>query len=155
MTEKYACDDMVFFSNVKDSLRYESDLADRRLTYLLTIQVAFAGGYAYFADRWQAVAVTMVAFAVSLILFQILRKGEIATRRLKERWNEYCGDRGLTGREFPPLWGISGLNTQRSWMGRAFKRIVGVEAEYYVVLACVIAMCWILMGIVTAIGFLI
>ena len=158
VVEKYVCDDMTFFTNIKESLRYESDLADRRLKFLLAIQTAIAGGYGYFAQQWQgaAVAVAIVGLVIAGVMFGILRKGELASRRIVQRWKRFYEARGLSYLNFPPVWGIEEMYkdidvTERKEKNKDcdrgnpwwwFMRFFGVEPEYYVVLPLIIAACW-------------
>ena len=131
-----------YYQNIKDLLRYESELADRRLRYLLTLQTCLVGGHViveWIDSDLLGLFIPLLGLFLSLIMFCIQRKGLLASQRIAQRWKGF--ETQYAEGTFPPVWGVKGYGDEEDSL---FKRIFGVSPEYYVLIPIMFAMAWLL-----------
>ena len=142
--KEFDFDPKEYYTSIKDLLRYESELADRRLKFLLTLQTCLVGGHIY-VERVDletdllSMYIPVLGLLVSLTMFQILRKGLKASNRIAQNWKRVVGQ--YQEGSFPPVWGVKGYGEGK---GGVFEKIFGVSPEYYVLIPLVFVIGWLL-----------
>lgn len=142
--KEFDFDPKEYYTSIKDLLRYESELADRRLKFLLTLQTCLVGGHIYVervdlgADLL-CMCIPVLGLLVGLTMFRILCKGLKASNRIAQNWKRVV-EQYQEG-SFPPVWGAKGYGEGK---GSVFEKIFGVSPEYYVLIPLVFVIGWLL-----------
>lgn len=142
------CSPLQFFEHIKDSLRYESDLGDRRVKFLLAVQSCVAVGYGYvhcngakFGDIPAGFLLAVLGCTAACLMLRAAVRGFHASRRYSCCWTEYCKSHGVPEESFPPVWGVkekAGDGKVASRIGRLRRR----AAEYYAALPLMTIVAW-------------
>ena len=156
-SSEYVCEPMEFFKEIKDSLRYESELADRRLKFLLTIQACLISGYAFFCREKCDGAIedgcdlckvlSFVGIAVGFVMLRSSLIGFRASSVIIEHWKTYCKDVGIARQRFPPAWGV---RKSKQFDNRILNCICWACTklfEYYIALPIVAILTWVCIAI--------
>ena len=144
------CTPIEFFENIKDSLRYESELEDRRIKFLLTMQSCIAVGYGYaycHAQQLESVHVPLILAMLGVVTAWTMLRAAVrsfrATGYIRDCWELYLSKNNLVREEFPPEWGLKSRNKPVD--GNLFSHILKMKrrtSEYYVALPLAAIVAW-------------
>ena len=98
------CTPMEFYAHIKDLIKIETDLVDKRLNILLLIQGALMSAHTYSEVLSIKVGVIIVASLTTVTMFFTLKRNAYSIAFILRRWDSFLEGKNLRNTAFPPVW---------------------------------------------------
>lgn len=101
---EYVCTPMEFYAHIKDLIKIETDLVDKRLNILLLIQGALMSAHTYSEVLSIKVGVIIVASLTTVTMFFTLKRNAYSIAFILRHWDLFLEGKNLRNTAFPPVW---------------------------------------------------